>query len=167
MNNKELYENAAKVVEGLAERGFTMEDFAQFVRKLGEHNLSTDTEEKKVTASLHQRVTKMLHEIGVPASINGYRYVRVAIEKAAMDPKILKSITKELYPGVAKEFETTPSRVERAIRHAIECAWDRGDIEVFEKYFGNTISSMHGQPTNSEFIAMLADHINNEDMQNL
>ena len=164
MNNKELYENAAKVVEGLAERGFTMEDFAQFVRELGERNLSTGAEEKEMPAALHQRVTKMLHEVGVPAHIKGYQYVCKAIENVVVDPKLLEVVTKELYPGVAKEFGTTPSRVERAIRHAIERAWDGGDLDVLKEYFGNTVSCMRGKPTNSEFIAMLAEHIRNEQM---
>lgn len=164
MNNKELYENAAKVVEGLTEQGFTMEDFAQFVRELGERNLSTGAKEKEMPVQLHQRVTKMMHEVGIPAHIKGYQYVRAAIEDVVVDPKLLDVVTKKLYPGVAKEFGTTPSRVERAIRHAIECAWDRGAVEVFEEYFGNTVSAMKGKPTNSEFIAMLADHIRNEQM---
>ena len=99
-------------------------------------------------ADLEAVVTEIIHEIGVPAHIKGYQYLREAI-----------ILTKVLYPEVAKRFSTTPSRVERAIRHAIEVAWDRGDIEVLQKYFGYTVSNIKGKPTNSEFIAMIADSL--------
>lgn len=115
-------------------------------------------------ASLHQRVTKLVHEIGIPASIKGYQYVCEAIEEVVINPEALQSIIKVVYTGVAKKFRTTPSRAERAIRHAIERAWDGGDPDVFKKYFGNTVSCMKGKPTNSEFIAMMAEHIRNEQM---
>jgi two-component system response regulator (stage 0 sporulation protein A) len=104
-------------------------------------------------------VTEVIHEIGVPAHIKGYQYVREAIILAIEDMEIINSVTKILYPTVARKFHTTPSRVERAIRHAIEVAWDRGDIETLQKFFGYTVSNIKGKPTNSEFIAMIADRL--------
>lgn len=107
--------------------------------------------------SLEAVVTDIIHEIGVPAHIKGYQYLREAIILTINDMDIINAVTKVLYPEVAKKFNTTPSRVERAIRHAIEVAWDRGDIEVLQKFFGYTVSNIKGKPTNSEFIAMIAD----------
>ena len=104
-------------------------------------------------------VTGVIHEIGVPAHIKGYQYLREAILIAVEDMDVINAVTKALYPAVAKRFGTTPSRVERAIRHAIEVAWDRGDLEVLQKYFGYTVSNTKGKPTNSEFIAMIADRL--------
>ena len=108
---------------------------------------------------LRNEVTAMMHEIGVPAHIKGYQYVREAIVIAAEDMDVINAVTKVLYPEVAKRFSTTPSRVERAIRHAIEVAWDRGDLDTLQSYFGYTVSLSKGKPTNSEFIAMLADRL--------
>ncbi len=102
-------------------------------------------------------VTGMLREIGVPAHIKGYHFLRDAIIMVIDDVQLLSAVTKELYPSVATMHETTASRVERAIRHAIEVAWDRGDIDIISHYFGSTVHAMRGKPTNSEFIAMLAD----------
>ena len=104
-------------------------------------------------------VTEILHQIGVPAHIKGYHYLRESIILAIKNTDIINSITKQLYPTVAKMFETTSSRVERAIRHAIEVAWDRGDVDVLTSYFGYTIHNGRGKPTNSEFIAMIADKL--------
>ena len=104
-------------------------------------------------------VTAVIHEIGVPAHIKGYQYLREAILIAVEDMEVINAVTKVLYPEVAKRFATTPSRVERAIRHAIEVAWDRGDLETLQKYFGYTVSNAKGKPTNSEFIAMIADRL--------
>ena len=110
-------------------------------------------------ADLESTVTEVIHEIGVPAHIKGYQYLREAIILTIRDMDVINAVTKVLYPAVAKKFGTTPSRVERAIRHAIEVAWDRGDIETLQKYFGYTVSSIKGKPTNSECIAMIADHL--------
>ena len=99
----------------------------------------------------------MIHEIGVPAHIKGYQYLREAIMIAVGDMDVINAVTKVLYPEVAHRFSTTPSRVERAIRHAIEVAWDRGDVDTLNSYFGYTIHNLRGKPTNSEFIAMIAD----------
>ncbi len=104
-------------------------------------------------------VTSIIHEIGVPAHIKGYQYLREAIMIAVEDMDVINAITKVLYPQVAKTFQTTPSRVERAIRHAIEVAWDRGDLETLQRFFGYTVSNTKGKPTNSEFIALIADKL--------
>lgn len=108
---------------------------------------------------LEMMVTEILHQIGVPAHIKGYHYLRESIILAIKDDDMINSVTKILYPSVAKKFKTTASRVERAIRHAIEVAWDRGELEVLNSYFGFTINNERGKPTNSEFIAMIADKI--------
>ena len=108
---------------------------------------------------LEQDVTDMIHEIGVPAHIKGYQYLREAIMMSVEDPAMISSITKILYPTIAKRFQTTPSRVERAIRHAIEVAWSRGRMETLDAMFGYTIDTGKGKPTNSEFIALIADRI--------
>lgn len=105
------------------------------------------------------KVTEILHEIGVPAHIKGYHYLRDSIIMAIEHPDIINAVTKQLYPSVAKKYETTSSRVERAIRHAIEVAWDRGDVDVLNSYFGYTIHNDRGKPTNSEFIAMISDRL--------
>ena len=116
-------------------------------------------QEQRQEAELEAKVTDIIHEIGVPAHIKGYQYLREAIILTVNDMEMINAVTKVLYPEVAKKFDTTPSRVERAIRHAIEVAWDRGDIEVLQKYFGYTVSNIKGKPTNSEFIAMIADSL--------
>lgn len=111
------------------------------------------------THDLEKDVTDMIHEIGVPAHIKGYQYLREAIIMSVEDTEMLNSITKILYPSIAKKFQTTPSRVERAIRHAIEVAWSRGKMETLDALFGYTINIGKGKPTNSEFIALIADKI--------
>lgn len=110
-------------------------------------------------SSLESDVTDIIHEIGVPAHIKGYHYLREAILFVIDDTNALSAVTKVLYPAVAKKYSTTASRVERAIRHAIELAWDRGDVEMLQKYFGSTVSGARGKPTNSECIAMIADRM--------
>ena len=109
--------------------------------------------------SIESMVTSIIHEIGVPAHIKGYQYLREAIILAVEDMDVINAITKVLYPQVAKTFQTTPSRVERAIRHAIEVAWDRGDLDTLQRFFGYTVSNTKGKPTNSEFIALIADKL--------
>ena len=108
---------------------------------------------------MEAQVTKIIHQIGVPAHIKGYQYLRCAILMAIDDEEVINSVTKVLYPSVAKKYQTTTSRVERAIRHAIEVAWDRGDVDTLNSYFGYTIQNSRGKPTNSEFIAMIADNL--------
>ena len=109
--------------------------------------------------NLETRVTNMLHEIGIPAHIKGYHYLRDSIIMAVEDMDVLNAITKILYPTVAKKYQTTSSRVERAIRHAIEVAWSRGKLDTLDELFGYTVSTGKGKPTNSEFIALIADTI--------
>ena len=121
------------------------------------HLLSHQEEEAPVP--LEVKITDILRQIGVPAHIKGYHYLRASIRMAVEDPGIINAVTKQLYPGVAKMFSTTSSRVERAIRHAIEVAWDRGDVDVLNSYFGYTIHNTRGKPTNSEFIAMISDRL--------
>ncbi|MBE6597093.1 MAG: sporulation transcription factor Spo0A [Ruminococcaceae bacterium] len=116
-------------------------------------------EEKNRTPDIETQVTKIIHQIGVPAHIKGYQYLRTAILLTVNDSDIINSVTKILYPSVAKKYQTTTSRVERAIRHAIEVAWDRGDVDTLNSYFGYTIQNNRGKPTNSEFIAMIADNL--------
>ena len=113
----------------------------------------------KENPMLEQMVTNIFHELGMPAHIKGYEYLRYAILRVLENRKLLHSVTKELYPMTAKEFDSKPSRVERAIRHAIEVAWTRGDADNIAKVFGCTVLSSRGKPTNSEFLAMIADNI--------
>ena len=115
--------------------------------------------QQKGSPNLEIIVTDIIHQIGVPAHIKGYHYLREAIMASVNDKEMLESVTKLLYPAVAKKFSTTPSRVERAIRHAIEIAWDRGDVDTLNSFFGYTINVGKGKPTNSEFIALITDKI--------
>ncbi len=110
-------------------------------------------------SQLEVNVTRLMLEIGVPANIRGYQYLRDGILMAVEDAQVINAITKVLYPCIAKKYETTPSRVERAMRHAIEVAWSRGQVEVFHQVFGYSINTGKGKPTNGEFIAMLADRV--------
>ena len=109
--------------------------------------------------SLEAKVTNIIHEVGVPAHIKGYQYLRDGIIMAVEDIEVINQITKQLYPDLAKKYHTTASRVERAIRHAIEVAWGRGQLEVVESIFGYTVNANKGKPTNSEFIAMISDKL--------
>ena len=115
------------------------------------------SESIKNSVDIEDVVTEIIHQIGIPAHIKGYHYLREAILMSISNSEYLHAITKQLYPCVAKRFNTTPSRVERAIRHSIEVAWDRGDVDVLNSYFGYTIHNLRGKPTNSEFIAMITD----------
>ena len=110
-------------------------------------------------ADLEKQVTSIILEVGIPAHVKGYQYVRRAILMAISDPEVINGVTKIIYPTIAKEFKTTASRVERAIRHAIEVAWDRGNVETLNSLFGYSVSGSRGKPTNSEFIAMIADRL--------
>ncbi len=111
------------------------------------------------SSDLEKQVTSIILEVGIPAHVKGYQYVRRAILMAIHDPDVINGVTKIIYPTIAKEFKTTPSRVERAIRHAIEVAWDRGNVETLTSLFGYSVSGTRGKPTNSEFIAMIADRL--------
>ena len=125
----------------------------------GGENHRTNPGRRNGKQSIEAMVTSIIHEIGVPAHIKGYQYLREAIIIAVNDMDVINAITKVLYPQVAKTFQTTPSRVERAIRHAIEVAWDRGDLDTLQRFFGYTVSNTKGKPTNSEFIALIADKL--------
>lgn len=143
------------------DRDMYTRECGKLLMELGEPIGIRTEDVNKVNDDLKTITTSIIREIGVPAHIKGYRYLREAIMMAVNNSGILDGITKELYPSVAKVFDTTTSRVERAIRHAIEVAWDRGDLDVQQKYFGNTISITKCKPTNSEFIALISDHIRN------
>ena len=125
----------------------------------GGENLRLADKRRPEKNNIESMVTSIIHEIGVPAHIKGYQYLREAIIIAVNDMDVINAITKVLYPQVAKTFQTTPSRVERAIRHAIEVAWDRGDLDTLQRFFGYTVSNTKGKPTNSEFIALIADKL--------
>lgn len=113
----------------------------------------------RCSQDLEITVTDVIHQLGVPAHIKGYHYLRTAILASIENPELMDSVTKLLYPTVAKKFNTTSSRVERAIRHAIEIAWDRGDLDILNSFFGYTVNTSKGKPTNSEFIALITDKL--------
>ena len=169
MKRPEFIVLSAPVSDKLIERVFESGASYYMVKPVTEEVLAEKVrncmkrEQKRVAAGvkldLETLVTKVIHEVGVPAHIKGYRYLRDSIMMTVNNMEIINSITKLLYPTVAKLYSTTPSRVERAIRHAIEVAWDRGDPETLNHYFGYTIASGKGKPTNSEFIAMIADNL--------
>ena len=125
------------------------------IRKVNAYEKEADFSERNLEAD----VTEIIHEIGVPAHIKGYQYLRDAIVMSVNDMDMLNSITKILYPTIAKKYQTTSSRVERAIRHAIEVAWSRGKMDTIDEMFGYTIHNGKGKPTNSEFIALITDRI--------
>lgn len=125
----------------------------------GSKSEDSSSDDNKEPMDLEVEITSIIHEIGVPAHIKGYMYLREAITMVVNDMELLSAITKELYPSIAKKYNTTASRVERAIRHAIEVAWGRGQIDAINKIFGHTIYNDKGKPTNSEFIAMVADKL--------
>ena len=135
------------------------EHINSLVRNREQNVVAVEKPEDSRTPDIETQVTKIIHQIGVPAHIKGYQYLRTAILLTVNDSDIINSVTKILYPSVAKKYQTTTSRVERAIRHAIEVAWDRGDVDTLNSYFGYTIQNNRGKPTNSEFIAMIADNL--------
>jgi len=128
-------------------------------RKICGASVTPATVRNTPPADIESQVTKIIHQIGVPAHIKGYHYLREAIMLSIYDSEMLESVTKVLYPTVAKKFDTTSSRVERAIRHAIEIAWDRGDLDTLNSYFGYTVNTGKGKPTNSEFVALITDRL--------
>ncbi len=138
---------------------FNVNSLAAHINSLSKQRSSQSIGTVAEASDMETQVTKIIHQIGVPAHIKGYQYLRTAILMTIQDNDVINSVTKVLYPTVAKKYQTTTSRVERAIRHAIEVAWDRGDIDVLNSYFGYTIQNSRGKPTNSEFIAMIADNL--------
>lgn len=155
-------ENNETLVNELKKSGYSDSAILKLITSGSEKNVQKKEKDDKKEVSeqeMTERVTEFLHELGVPAHIKGYHYVRRAIILAMEDDEMMGSVTKLLYPTIAKEFATTPSRVERAIRHAIEVAWDRCDVNLLQQYFGYTIQPNRGKATNSEFIAMIADKL--------
>ena len=139
---------------------FDVKNMADRIIQLSHWKQESASSNNRVTDNdLELMVTEIIHQIGVPAHIKGYHYLREAIILSVSNNEVINSVTKILYPTVAKKHNTTSSRVERAIRHAIEVAWDRGDVDVLNSYFGYTIQNDRGKPTNSEFIAMIADKL--------
>lgn len=152
---------------------FDMDVFTKRIRQMFNNTISSDDVKKSVPIveipeirvnrnepiDLEAEITNIIHEIGVPAHIKGYMYLREAITMVVNDMELLSAVTKELYPSIAKKYNTTASRVERAIRHAIEVAWSRGQVDTINRIFGYTIHNDKGKPTNSEFIAMVADKL--------
>ena len=136
-----------------------VERVAQFINASSPDVLEIPESSSDLSDDLEYTVTEIIRQVGVPAHIKGYHYLREAIMMSAENPEVINSVTKLLYPAIAKKNETTSSRVERAIRHAIEVAWDRGDLDVLNSYFGYTVQNARGKPTNSEFIAMIADRL--------
>ena len=128
-------------------------------REIKTQYIDISPDSKNNEGNLEALVTNIIHEVGVPAHIKGYQYLREAIIMVVNDIDVINQITKQLYPDIAVKYHTTPSRVERAIRHAIEVAWGRGQQETVERIFGYTVSAAKGKPTNSEFIAMIADKL--------
>lgn len=137
---------------------FEIDTLLSFVEHITPSSVS-DFEDDSDQAHMEVVVTDIIHTIGIPAHIKGYHYLREAIMLSVNDSEMLESVTKLLYPTIARKFDTSPSRVERAIRHAIETAWDRGDVDVLTKMFGYTINGGKGKPTNSEFIALITDNL--------
>ncbi|KNY26758.1 sporulation transcription factor Spo0A [Pseudobacteroides cellulosolvens] len=136
-----------------------LKDVNQSSILISEHSNDRPTVFSPSPRNLEAEVTSIMHEIGVPAHIKGYQYLRDAIIMVVKDLDVINSITKQLYPSIAREYNTTPSRVERAIRHAIEVAWSRGQVDTIDSLFGYTVNLGKGKPTNSEFIAMVADKL--------
>lgn len=163
MSNVDNQDFESRIISAGADYYFIKPISAQSVAKRIDTLLRWKQDSKKVikmpAKNLELTISDILRHIGVPAHIKGYQYLRKSIELCINDPEMLQAVTKLLYPAVAKTFSTTPSRVERAIRHAIEVAWDRGDVDILSSYFGYTIQSNRGKPTNSEFIAMVSDRI--------
>ncbi len=164
-NNNQKNTPIDKAVEYLRKMesdGCTISDLIAALERLSNHTESSGTGadvQPSNSKNLEVRVSEVLKELGMPRNILGFRYARTAIILAYKNPNIVDSITRELYPQVAKLHDTTPLRAERAIRHAIEAMWSRCDTDVLYEYFGNTTSSSKGKATNSEFIAMLADYL--------
>ncbi len=157
---------SGSVIENVLSRGFDIFTTIPFDADMFDGRIRTEYDRKnginegqKSKFDLLDYIARLMHEVGVPASIRGYDYIRDSIMMALSDREILRSITKELYPSIAKSHKTTASRVERAIRHAVEVAWQRGDVDVLNGIFGYTVKSTKGKPTNGEFISMLAERV--------
>ena len=156
VNNRKILEDAfSDGISACILKPFDYEVLGEKIRQVTEGKALAPIDD----FDLEAQVTKIIHQVGIPAHIKGYQYLRCAIMMVVKDNRIINEVTKTLYPGVAREWNTTSSRVERAIRHAIEVAWDRGDVEMLNSFFGYTVQNSKGKPTNSEFIAMIADNL--------
>lgn len=153
-------QNILNLVTSLGANQFVLKPYEvdSFIKDIRLAELHKETNDR----SLERQITDLLHEVGIPAHIKGYNYLRTAIEFSYENSEYIGQVTKILYPEIARKYRTTGSRVERAIRHAIEVAWNRGNIDTIDDIFGYTISSSKAKPTNSEFIAMIADYLNVE-----
>ena len=158
-DNKKVYQILEELINNNQEIQIMIHVPSKEKKEVIPFSISNSEEKETKEKDLEKDVTEMIHEIGVPAHIKGYHYLREAIMMCVEDVDMLNSITKVLYPTIADNFKTTPSRVERAIRHAIEVAWSRGKMETLDGLFGYTINLGKGKPTNSEFIALIADKI--------
>ena len=147
-----------EIIEELKLRGKTSDEILKFLYS-NEEDVPANLKKKSKDDIIEDAVSNILHEFGIPAHLKGYHYLRDAIMMVVEEPDMLNSITKILYPTIAKRNHTTPSRVERAIRHAIEVAWSSGNMEIINSLFSYTVSTGKGKPTNSEFIALIADKI--------
>ena len=160
VSNQSVFMEAANAGADLCLlKPYNVDSLCTHIASLSQNRASDISGSIAGTPDIETQVTKIIHQIGVPAHIKGYQYLRTAILLTVKDSDIINSVTKILYPSVAKKYQTTTSRVERAIRHAIEVAWDRGDVDTLNSYFGYTIQNNRGKPTNSEFIAMIADNL--------
>ena len=164
VSNQSIFVEAARAGADLCLlKPYNMDSLCRHIESLSAGRYVTETEPEpqktEQDPDIETQVTRIIHQIGVPAHIKGYQYLRTAILLTIRDSDMINSVTKVLYPSVAKKYQTTTSRVERAIRHAIEVAWDRGDVDTLNSYFGYTIQNTRGKPTNSEFIAMIADNL--------
>ena len=143
---------------------YMMKPFSLESLELRLKDILTKDKSQNIEIESEKKITKILHDLGIPSHIRGYLYIRDSIKLMYMTPDMIGGITKEIYPEIAKKYNATPSRVERAIRHAIEISWNRGDYEVMDQIFGHSVDYDKAKPTNSEFIATIADHIRLESM---
>ena len=158
VSNQSVFVEAARAGASIClMKPFDFTSLCEHINTLYRERVEGSLSQITAKEDIETQVTKVIHQIGVPAHIKGYQYLRTAILMTISDNEIINSVTKILYPSIAKKYSTTTSRVERAIRHAIEVAWDRGDVDTLNSYFGYTIQNNRGKPTNSEFIAMIAD----------
>lgn len=160
MTEKEKLVTSIKAAQA---KGLSAEDILEIITNVLCEEKIPQPRISQNESNIEKRVTEILIELGMPAHIKGFRYARTAIIMAYNDPNIMSSVTKSLYPDVATQHLTSPSRVERAIRHGIETTWDRAAPEIIEKYFGYTVNESKGKPTNSEFVAMIADKLSIQD----
>lgn len=160
INNRRLIEEMLQLgADGCVIKPFEYESLVFRLNRLVDKNECERMYSQEDEVDLEAQVTQIIHQVGIPAHIKGYQYLRSAIIMVVKNNRVINEVTKTLYPTVANEFSTTASRVERAIRHAIEVAWDRGDVDMLNLFFGYTIQNSKGKPTNSEFIAMIADNL--------